>query len=253
MVIDLPGLHSTLCALHPQLLLLQERSELIKAHGGEMEKLFEKRGQMEQAFLEHFLATAEDYQKQLEEMRSADAEDYNVLKVRSEQLCSSVSACQMLEGSQCSHGPAMQGHITMLATCNHSRHGYRQSQPMQSSAVSTLAACLSGLPSRDPAWQCRLETDIQNLEQHLEAMRATYQLNQEKLEYNFRVLTERDAENQATINQQKRKISRQRDVLSVMMVGVAGSMAGHVRTLCLLMVLLLPAAWQVVARMSAGS
>ena len=54
-------------------------------------------------------------------------------------------------------------------------------------------------------------------------MRATYQLNQEKLEYNFRVLTERDAENQATINQQKRKISRQRDVLSVMMVGGAGN------------------------------
>jgi len=60
----------------------------------------------------------------------------------------------------------------------------------------------------------RLETDIQNLEQHLEAMRATYQLNTEKLEYNYRVLIERDHENQATINQQKRKISRQRDVLS---------------------------------------
>ncbi|MEW5307357.1 MAG: hypothetical protein WDW36_009761 [Sanguina aurantia] len=60
----------------------------------------------------------------------------------------------------------------------------------------------------------RLETDIQNLEQHLEAMRATYQLNTEKLEYNYRVLVERDHENQATINQQKRKISRQRDLLS---------------------------------------
>jgi dynein regulatory complex protein 1 len=61
---------------------------------------------------------------------------------------------------------------------------------------------------------CRLETDIQNLEQHLEAMRATYQLNTEKLDYNCRVLVERDHENQTTINQQKRKISRQRDVLS---------------------------------------
>ena len=109
-VLSNSGLHSTLYDLHPwqaKLLLLQERSELIKANGGEMEKLFEKRGQMEQAFLERFLATAEDYQKQLEEMRSADAEDYNVLKVRSEQLCSSASACQLLEGSQCSHGPAM--------------------------------------------------------------------------------------------------------------------------------------------------
>ena len=60
----------------------------------------------------------------------------------------------------------------------------------------------------------RLETDIQNLEQHLEAMRATYQLNTEKLEYNYRVLVERDQENQSTINQQKRKIARQRDLLS---------------------------------------
>merc|ERR1739841_357411 len=60
----------------------------------------------------------------------------------------------------------------------------------------------------------RLETDIQNLQQHLEAMRATYQLNTEKLEYNYRVLVERDQENQSTINQQKRKIARQRDLLS---------------------------------------
>lgn len=45
----------------------------------------------------------------------------------------------------------------------------------------------------------RLETDIQNLEQHLEAMRATYQLNTEKLEYNYRVLVERDHENQVCV------------------------------------------------------
>jgi dynein regulatry complex protein 1 len=34
--------------------------------------------------------------------------------------------------------------------------------------------------------QVKLETDIQTLEQQLEEMRATYQLNTEKLEYNFR-------------------------------------------------------------------
>lgn len=64
------------------------------------------------------------------------------------------------------------------------------------------------------ATTCRLESDIAVLEQHLEQMRATYQLNAEKLEYNYRVLLERDAENTATINQQKRKLSRQHDVLS---------------------------------------
>ncbi len=60
----------------------------------------------------------------------------------------------------------------------------------------------------------KLETDIQTLEQQLEDMRATYQLNTEKLEYNYRVLTERDMENSATLNQQKRKLSRLKDVLS---------------------------------------
>ena len=60
----------------------------------------------------------------------------------------------------------------------------------------------------------RLETDIHNLEQHLEAMQATYQLNTEKLEYNYRVLVERDIENQGTIAAQKRRIARQRDLLS---------------------------------------
>ena len=42
------------------------------------------------------------------------------------------------------------------------------------------------------------------------------QLNTEKLEYNYRVLEERDHENQSTINQQKRKIARLRDILSTL-------------------------------------
>jgi dynein regulatry complex protein 1 len=60
----------------------------------------------------------------------------------------------------------------------------------------------------------QLEGDRQNLERHMEAMLATYQLNIEKLDYNYRVLIERDHENSSTINQQKRKIARQRDLLT---------------------------------------
>lgn len=40
------------------------------------------------------------------------------------------------------------------------------------------------------------------------------QLNTEKLEYNWRVLLERDTENGSTVAAQKRKLARQRDVLS---------------------------------------
>lgn len=60
----------------------------------------------------------------------------------------------------------------------------------------------------------KLETELQTLEQQLEEMRATYQLNSEKLDYNYRVLMERDIENNNTITQQKRKLSRLQDVLS---------------------------------------
>ena len=49
---------------------------------------------------------------------------------------------------------------------------------------------------------------MQIMEQQLQQLRATYQLNQEKLEYNFQVLKKRDDENTITKSQQKRKITR---------------------------------------------
>jgi dynein regulatory complex protein 1 len=62
----------------------------------------------------------------------------------------------------------------------------------------------------------KLETDIQTLEQQLEEMRAAYQLNTEKLEYNYRVLTERDMENCATLTHQKRKLTKLKDSLNTL-------------------------------------
>ena len=46
-------------------------------------------------------------------------------------------------------------------------------------------------------------------------MKATYQLNQEKLEYNFQVLKKRDEENTITKSQQKRKITRFANIVFV--------------------------------------
>ena len=65
----------------------------------------------------------------------------------------------------------------------------------------------------------RLETDLQALEQHLESMRAVYQLNQEKLDYNCSVLSERENENSSTISQQKRRLSSFQSALSALKVG----------------------------------
>ncbi|KAM6179386.1 dynein regulatory complex protein 1 isoform 3-T3 [Erethizon dorsatum] len=71
-------------------------------------------------------------------------------------------------------------------------------------------------------WDCeeyitikiKLEQDVQVLEQQLQQMKATYQLNQEKLEYNFQVLKKRDEESTVIKSQQKRKINRLHDKLN---------------------------------------
>nr|XP_045740193.1 dynein regulatory complex protein 1 isoform X3 [Mirounga angustirostris] len=60
----------------------------------------------------------------------------------------------------------------------------------------------------------KLEQDVQVLEQQLQQMKATYQLNQEKLEYNFQVLKKRDEESTVIKSQQKRKINRLHDTLN---------------------------------------
>ncbi|CAK8681370.1 dynein regulatory complex protein 1-like [Clavelina lepadiformis] len=67
----------------------------------------------------------------------------------------------------------------------------------------------------------KLETDVQILEQQLQQMKATYQLNQEKLEYNFQVLKKRDEENTITKSQQKRKITRLQDTLNSLRLKLA--------------------------------
>jgi len=54
----------------------------------------------------------------------------------------------------------------------------------------------------------RLETDVQTLEQQLAVMRAMYMLNTEKLDYNYRVLIERDADNEKSAAQQKEKVKK---------------------------------------------
>uniref|UniRef100_A0A8C5XCG5 Dynein regulatory complex protein 1 n=1 Tax=Microcebus murinus TaxID=30608 RepID=A0A8C5XCG5_MICMU len=78
-------------------------------------------------------------------------------------------------------------------------------------------------------WDCeeynmikiKLEQDVQILEQQLQAMKATYQLNQEKLEYNFQVLKKRDEESTVIKSQQKRKINRLHDILNNLRVKYA--------------------------------
>lgn len=63
----------------------------------------------------------------------------------------------------------------------------------------------------------KLETKVQRLEQDFQQIQATFQLNTEKLEYNFLILFEKDIENLNVKNQLKRKTTKLSDALSNMM------------------------------------
>lgn len=60
-----------------------------------------------------------------------------------------------------------------------------------------------------------LEMNIQTLKQQLEEIKATYQLNTEKLDYNYRVLTELDVEKTAELGRYKRRLTKLKDQLNM--------------------------------------
>jgi dynein regulatory complex protein 1 len=59
-----------------------------------------------------------------------------------------------------------------------------------------------------------LEKNIQTLKEQLEEIRATYQLNTEKLDYNYRVLTELDVEKNAELARYKRRLAKLKDQMN---------------------------------------
>ncbi|KAM3861074.1 dynein regulatory complex protein 1 [Diretmus argenteus] len=67
----------------------------------------------------------------------------------------------------------------------------------------------------------KLDTDVQIMQRQLQQTKATYILNQEKLEYNYQLLTNREEENIMILSQQKKKITRQHDVVKNLKIKVA--------------------------------
>ncbi|XP_068928383.1 dynein regulatory complex protein 1 [Petaurus breviceps papuanus] len=119
----------------------QERQELLVSNKKKWEREMHTHNSKELEYLMNHMKRVEDYEKQLNQQRIQDSEEYNSIKIK-------------------------------------------------------------------------LELDVQILEQQLQQMKATYQLNQEKLEYNFQVLKKRDEENTIIKSQQKRRINRLHDVLN---------------------------------------
>ncbi|KAK9835134.1 hypothetical protein WJX81_000361 [Elliptochloris bilobata] len=128
-------------ATHMSSAYRQAHQSAARSSKAEMEALLEARSASEQAYIDRVIATSEESQNTLQEQRTADAEEFKVLKRR-------------------------------------------------------------------------LEEQLHSLEAEAGIMRATYQVNTEKLVYNCRVLGERAQESAAVLSQQKRRLARQRDVLS---------------------------------------
>lgn len=114
---------------------LEERERIINEHTSEIDGMFEQRRNKETSYKENKQKTEEQYQKEVEDLITKGADQYNKLKIE-------------------------------------------------------------------------LEMNIQALKQQLEEIRATYQLNTEKLDYNYRVLTELDVEKNAELARYKRRLNK---------------------------------------------
>lgn len=114
---------------------LEERERLINEHTAEIDAMFEQRRNKELFYKENKQKAEDQYQKEVEDLITRGADQYNKLKIE-------------------------------------------------------------------------LEMNIQALKQQLEEIRATYQLNTEKLDYNYRVLTELDVEKNAELARYKRRLNK---------------------------------------------
>ena len=63
-------------------LVTQERKQLLATGKEDMMKQREKHNTFESAFVDKYVKVAQDYQQQLEGMRSADGEEFSILKMR---------------------------------------------------------------------------------------------------------------------------------------------------------------------------
>jgi dynein regulatry complex protein 1 len=120
---------------------LEERDKLIADHTADIDSLFDSRKNKEVYYKEAKQKREEQYQREIEDLTTKGADQYNKLKIE-------------------------------------------------------------------------LEMNIQTLKQQLEEIRATYQLNTEKLDYNYRVLTELDVEKNAELSRYKRRLTRLKDQLN---------------------------------------
>ena len=160
---------------------MQAHAEAASLANAELEKILETRSAAEQAYVEKVIATTDGSQNALREQRTADTEEYKVLKSRHAQL----------------------------------------------PAVGSVWAAAFTRPSKEQDAGGRLEEQLHALEAESGIMRATYQVNTEKLVYNCRVLAERAQESAAGLSLQKRRLSRQRDLLSGIKVSSAAAIPTH--------------------------
>jgi len=122
---------------------MEERDRTIAEHTGEIDGLFEHRRNKEVHYKEAKQKSEDQYQREVEDLITSGADQYNKLKIE-------------------------------------------------------------------------LEMNIQALKQQLEEIRATYQLNTEKLDYNYRVLTELDVEKNAELARYKRRLNKLKGQLNVL-------------------------------------
>ena len=104
---------------------------------------------------------------------------------------------------------------SLMEEQRHRQEGYFEARQLRVQETQRLLEAQRLSDAKDyQALKLRLEAEIERLEHELEAVRATYHLDGEKLEYDYKILVEREAENAATIQAQRKKLARMTDMLS---------------------------------------
>ena len=199
----------------------QDLQELLQQQKKSCDQMLEEKDRLIAEFQDELKAQDELYVKDLKKQ----AEDIDLLIERMEEQASSLVRAFQEELTEIDKSFATERQLLMA---QHQKEFDEATQKRSEAEMKFMSVREQRLEENEAKLQhlrvrnaeefnlvkIKLETDIQNLQQQIQQMKATFQLNSEKLEYNFQVLKKRDEENTLTISQQKRRLTRLQDTFN---------------------------------------
>eukprot|EP00824_Muranothrix_gubernata_P024075 TRINITY_DN681_c0_g1_i1.p1 TRINITY_DN681_c0_g1~~TRINITY_DN681_c0_g1_i1.p1 ORF type:complete len:679 (+),score=175.98 TRINITY_DN681_c0_g1_i1:133-2037(+) len=183
----------------------KQRSDALLSHKRELVTFFEKELRDRDG---HYVNSLEKFSKDVDELLQTMGSQFRTLQETCEKELQDVEAAFLVERKE-----LLEGHKEGLAELTERRKHLEEEQ-MEKRAQRALneEASIDKLREEEEdsfqKMKADLENEIHGLEQGMVEHRSKFQLNAEKMEYNYRALRERDLEYSVTIASQNRKAGR---------------------------------------------